>query len=87
MSKKSKEYIDLIKIYKKLHKYGTSLEKPKDTFDGKSLRDHVIAIKQLIDKYNCKSIIDFGCGKAKLYNEKIIIDNVIYKKHFRLLEN
>ena len=69
MLEKSKEYLDLINIYKELHKHGVNKEKSENTFDGKSLKDYIIAIKQLIDKYNCKSIIDFGCGKAKLYNE------------------
>jgi len=79
MSKKSKEFIELIKIYKKLHKYGTDSVKPENIFDGKSLKDYIIAIKLLINKYDCKSIIDFGCGKAKLYNKNVIVDNVVYK--------
>ena len=79
MLEKSKEYLDLINIYKELHKHGVNKEKSENTFDGKSLKDYIIAIKQLIDKYNCKSIIDFGCGKAKLYNEKIFVNNTSYK--------
>ena len=35
-------------------------------------------IKQVIDLTKSKSIIDFGCGKAKYYFEEIIIKNNSY---------
>ena len=74
----SKEYEQLKNIYKKLHKEGTSLESAENIFDGKSLKFFFKAIKQVITITNSKSIIDFGCGKAKYYFEEVLIENKKY---------
>ena len=34
----SKEYQDVLEIYRELHLKGTDLESPESTFDGKSLK-------------------------------------------------
>tara|TARA_B100001105_G_C22252698_1_gene383263 strand:- start:85 stop:699 length:615 start_codon:yes stop_codon:yes gene_type:complete len=75
----SKEYEKTLNVYKKLHLEGTKFESPENTFDGKSLIFWFHPIKQIIDSSNSKSLIDFGCGKAKYYNEEVIINNTQYK--------
>ena len=75
----SKEYEKTLNVYKKLHLEGTKFDSPENTFDGKSLKFFFNPIKQIIDSSNSKSLIDFGCGKAKHYNEEVIINNTQYK--------
>jgi SAM-dependent methyltransferase len=36
-------------------------------FTGQSLTPHVHEIKSLIDKFECKSVLDYGCGNALEY--------------------
>ena len=75
----SKEYKDTLEIYKKLHLNGTEFDSAENTFDGKSLKFFFQPIKQVIDLTKSKSVIDFGCGKAKYYFEEIVINNKSYK--------
>ncbi len=74
----SEEYNRTLEIYKKLHNEGTEFDSPKNTFDGKSLKYFFHPIKQVIELTDSKSIIDFGCGKGKYYNEEIVINNTKY---------
>ena len=74
----SKEYKDTLGIYKKLHLNGTELDSAENTFDGKSLKFFFQPIKQVIDLTKSKSVIDFGCGKAKYYFEEISINKNSY---------
>ena len=74
----SREYEETLNIYKKLHVEGTEFDDAQNTFDGKSLRFFFHPIKQIIDSTKSNSLIDFGCGKAKYYFEKIKIDNINY---------
>lgn len=37
------------------------------TFSGKLLRPHAPFIKELIDRHNVRSILDYGCGKGSQY--------------------
>ena len=74
----SKEYKDTLEIYKKLHLNGTELDSAENTFDGKSLKFFFQSIKQVIDLTKSKSVIDFGCGKAKYYFEEISINKNSY---------
>ena len=78
-NKFSKSYYNLIKIYDNLHTQGTKREEAKTTFDGKSLKYFFKPIKQVINLTESKSIIDFGCGKAKYYNQNVELENKIYK--------
>ena len=74
----SKEYKDVLEIYKKLHISGTEFDSAENTFDGKSLKFFFQPIKQVIDLTKSKSVIDFGCGKAKYYFEEIAINAKFY---------
>jgi hypothetical protein len=37
------------------------------TYSGKFLRPHAPAVKQLIEEYRIRSILDYGCGKGEQY--------------------
>ena len=74
----SKEYKDILEVYKKLHLNGTELDSAENTFDGKSLKFFFQPIKQVIELTKSKSVIDFGCGKAKYYFEEIFINKNSY---------
>ena len=59
----SDNYNDLIDSYKKLHK-------EKEKFKGISLVPLVPIIHGLIIEHNCKTLLDYGCGKAYPYSDK-----------------
>ena len=37
------------------------------TYSGKFLRPHAPAIKDIMDRLDCKSVLDYGCGKGVQY--------------------
>lgn len=54
-----------IELYKQMHE-------DEKRFPGESLRQHAPMIARLIELYNAKSLLDYGCGKGKQYSvEKI----------------
>ena len=59
----STEYVEFIEAYKDLHTQETK-------FKGSSLNPYVISIGKLILEYNCKTLLDYGCGKALGYSDK-----------------
>ena len=87
-NKFSENYQNLIKTYADFHNYGNTFvgkkdevfhQKAENIFYGKSLRHFFQPIKQVIDLTKSKSLIDFGCGKAKFYFNKIKIKEIEYK--------
>ena len=62
MTKPSEEYYALIEEYKHMHKDPT-------LFPGKSMSKYINYIKSMIKDNKCKSLLDYGCGKAVLYEE------------------
>ena len=54
----SQEYYDLIDSYKDLHEEGK--------FKGISLAPLVPTLKHVIEQNNCKTLLDYGCGKTSL---------------------
>ena len=78
-NKFSENYQNLIKIYADMHKNGTAWDNSKDTFYGKSLKYFFQPIKQIIDSTKSNSLIDYGCGKAKFYFNKILINEIEYR--------
>ena len=77
-NKFSENYQNLIKIYAGRHNKGAIWDDAESTFDGKSLKYFFSPIKQIIDSTKSKSLIDFGCGKAKFYFNKILISEIEY---------
>ena len=59
--KPSEKYLELIEAYKHLHE-------DDDKFQGISLIPFAIDIWNIIKFNKCKSIIDYGCGKAAILN-------------------
>ena len=60
--KPSEKYLELIEAYKHLHE-------EEDKFRGISILPFAIDIWNIIKFNKCKSIIDYGCGKAIAYKE------------------
>lgn len=83
-TKFSQDYNKLINEYKKLHSNGIGKLSSKDTFAGTSLSNWVLTIRKILSENFCRSIIDFGCGKAGLYQREITLDGVVYSdlSHF-----
>ena len=59
----SQDYYDLIDSYKKLHEQ-------EGKFKGISLIPLVPTLMSLVKENNCKTLLDYGCGKAVLYTDK-----------------
>lgn len=45
-------------------------------FSGGCLGRHIPEIKKLIKEYNCKTILDYGCGKASAHHKNKLTDSV-----------
>ena len=59
----SDDFGKLIKMYKEKHAQGEGM------FNGRSLLKFVDLIKAYLEVNNCKSLMDYGCGKGILYGE------------------
>ena len=59
----SQDYIDLLEEYKELHK------DPK-YFNGICLITHLNTVSNIIVEEGAKSVLDYGCGKALLYDDE-----------------
>ena len=59
----SKRYTELLTEYQSMHKVSDGM------FNGRSLVKFIDIIKNYLDKHECKSLIDYGCGKGLLYTE------------------
>lgn len=56
----SPQYVKLLDEYKKMHKGGK-------VFDGRSLRNWIDIIHELLQKHHCKTLLDYGAGQGTLY--------------------
>ena len=59
----SPKYTKLLEEYKEMHKSS------KGMFNGRSLVKYVDIIKNYLEKNECKTLIDYGCGKGLLYTD------------------
>lgn len=73
MDNYSDYYYKVIEKYKYFHENGIKNQPGASTFLGYSLTKWIVKIKEVIKKTNATSLIDFGCGKAFLYNNKFKI--------------
>lgn len=82
-NKFSEQYYNLIKEYKYVHENGISKKNffiPNiHTFSGHSLKPWVKHIKNIVSISKSKTILDYGCGKAKYYFNELEIENKKYK--------
>lgn len=56
----SQEYYKSIEYYKDHHQRNK-------TNSGKTARPHAAFIKHIIEEYDCKAALDYGCGKGRQY--------------------
>lgn len=69
MKKPSSRYNDLIGLYTRMHEEGNpevGIE-ASQMFPGTALLPHVRTIAGYLKKHQCKSVLDYGCGKATAY--------------------
>ncbi len=71
MNKYTDTYYSLIKEYKEMHEKGINNLRPESTFQGSSLFKHIFSLREIIIKKSISSLIDFGCGKAIFYKNKL----------------
>ena len=79
MESYSNYYYELIEKYKLFHKNGVKNQPGFSTFLGYSLSKWIVKIKEIIETSNSNSLIDFGCGKGFLYNNKFKIGDNEFK--------
>ena len=65
----SDRFHDLVELYKDMHQRGDTLNEipAEQTFDGRSLVAHVGKIREIVDEFGAKTLLDYGCGKALAY--------------------
>jgi len=76
-------YLKNIDFYKNMHEngfYTKSGEKINidEAYAGRTLATYAKIIKNMIRKNKCESLLDYGCGKAKLYNEEFKTNDASY---------
>lgn len=65
----SRRFTELLVLNRDMHEHGTrrGSKSAVDTFAGKSLGDHVARVATLVRDYQAQTILDYGSGKAQLY--------------------
>lgn len=65
---------ELIRLHQQLHEQGDAAAGVmiNDMFPGTALLPHIKPIKEHLTKLHCKSVLDYGCGKASIYQSKNI---------------
>jgi len=56
-------------FYKRCLEYYIQMHSTTKAFDGRSINKFVSIIKTLIRNHHCKTLLDYGSGKATLYSE------------------
>ena len=79
----SNQYLKNIEFYKNMHEKGfyttAGVKKTKEeAYAGNSTSNYAKMINKIILKNQCNSLLDYGCGKAKLYNEGFKTNKAIY---------
>lgn len=67
----SSRYQELLGFYETMHAQGRpdTGHNAKQTFSGVSLSDHIHPVAHVIKQSNAKTVLDFGSGKGKLYQQ------------------
>ena len=79
----SPDFLKLIEIYKNIH-LGGSLKRdnkkklPEDTYNGRATFFFADFIQTIINKNNCKNMLDYGSGKGDFYFEERKFNNKIF---------
>jgi hypothetical protein len=69
----SPRYTELLGYYSQLHAGGdAALEVPADKmFDGRSLSTHITTIRSELKRFSARTLLDYGAGKAKHYENTV----------------
>lgn len=51
-------------------------------FNGDSLGMHIPEIRKLIKQHDCKTILDYGCGKAKIHKKEKLGEVTLYDPYY-----
>jgi hypothetical protein len=78
-TKYSANYYEIIEKYKNFHINGAAKISGRNTFLGFSLIKWIHKIREIIHSSNSQTLIDYGCGKALLYNNDITFSNQTFK--------
>lgn len=54
----------------------------KKKFSGISLQPHISEIERLIKEYDCKTILDYGCGQGSLHKKKKLGEVTLYDPYY-----
>lgn len=76
----SPRYVELLSLYQNMHDDGQEAEGiPADQmFAGHSLVPLVQVIKQVVDRFGPRTLLDYGAGKGMLYGPPITIEDTEY---------
>lgn len=72
----SPEYRAMVEMYATLHEQGADKaasedhRPPEQTFAGKMLAAHAPTIKEMIERTGAKTLLDYGSGKGRSYEQK-----------------
>lgn len=66
----SPRFRQLVEFYRQMHDGGTGKLAAGQTFDGVSLTPHIPRILSIIQHFKSKSLLDYGSGKATIYERK-----------------
>jgi 2-polyprenyl-3-methyl-5-hydroxy-6-metoxy-1,4-benzoquinol methylase len=69
----NKDYI--ASEYRRLHE--------ANKFSGACLKQYIPEIRELIKEYDCKSILDYGCGKAVIHKKAKLGDVTLYDPYYQ----
>lgn len=72
----SPRYLELRDFYRIMHEKGETFlgMSPEATFPGESLLPQVKRIKRLIEQTKARTVLDYGSGKGKQYEPRLIKD-------------
>ena len=75
----SQNYLNNIEMYKKMHNEGYKKEDggyidKEKSFNGISTIPYAPIIKNIINKNDINSLLDYGCGKDEFYDKKFKLD-------------
>tara|TARA_B110000263_G_C15268488_1_gene492279 strand:- start:744 stop:1388 length:645 start_codon:yes stop_codon:yes gene_type:complete len=74
----SKQYLQLIQDYQEIHTKGTKNKSAQDTYNGLSTINFAEIIKKIINKNQCKTLLDYGSGKGDRYFNKSFLNEKEY---------
>ena len=72
----SPRYVELLQLYRAMHEQGEIFQgiPAEETFPGSSLAAQAVRIRSLIGRTNAQTILDYGSGKGKQYEPRVVFD-------------